>query len=45
MMTEIPSSIAGINVNTSTGAWDVALSGDDIRVMDRVQVVKRNTVS
>ena len=33
MMTEIPSSIAGINVNTSTGAWDVALSGDDIRVI------------
>ena len=33
MLTEIPSSLAGINVNTSTGAWDVALSGDDIRVI------------
>ena len=31
--TELPSSVAGIHVNTSTGAWDVTLSGDDIRVI------------
>ncbi len=31
--TELPSSVSGIHVNTSTGAWDVTLSGDDIRVV------------
>ena len=48
-LTELPSSTAGIHVDTTTGTWSVALSGDDIRVIgqgdDRTIVIRSHDIA